>query len=184
MAINLQDIRSAVINYIDTKVTVSISPLNPAAGLTVGPDEQFGFTLKAKNADIPLKNVIWHVWVENSSVGKLIVPASPKAHSSLYPSEANKLTPGTSVAGMYLFPPSTIFFPFPVVDAMPIIPDPAGYLGVDDTDSISLQGKAGSTATGGITNIRFNIYAECDMDWLFPKSQDSATAIRALTVVG
>lgn len=179
MSINLQEIRTAVINYIDTKVTVSISALVPTTGDTIGPNEEFSFTLTAQNASaasggIALKNIVWRVWVENEAVGKLLVPAAPMvARSSL--SDTSSLTPGSYVKEMYLFPPNIAYLP-------PL--DAATYLGTGDTDTLSLKGKAGATPSGGTTNIRFKIYANVDMDWLFPKNQDSSTAAKVLLVEG
>jgi hypothetical protein len=170
MAINLQEIRTAVMSYVDTKVAVSISALSPAAGSSINPNEEFGFTLTATNGSlvsggVPLKDLVWHVWVENEAIAKLIVPAAPiVARSSPY-SSAPVLTPGSQVNRMYLFPPDN-------------------SLMIGDTDTISLRGRTGGAAAGGMTNIRFKIYAAVDMDWLFPKDQDSPTVTRKLQVIG
>jgi hypothetical protein len=173
MAINLQEIRTAVISYVDTKVTVSVSTIAPVTGASIGPNEEFSFTLTAKNADsasggIALKDIIWRVWVQNDVVGKLIVPAAPMVARSGLSSSSAALTPGTQVREMYLFPPTAS----------------GNYLHVGDTDTLSLKGKAGAAPAGGITNIQFKIYADVDMDWLFPKDQDSSTYTRELKVFG
>lgn len=174
MAINLQEIRTAVINYVDTKVGVTISTLTPAAGVSIGPNETFSFTLTAKNADIvnggiALKNIIWRVWVQNETVGKLIVPAAPMVARSGNSTTSPVLAAGTQVKEMYLFPSNG---------------SADNYLSVADTDVIALQGKAGAAPAGGNTNIEFKIYADVDMDWLFPPKQDSETKSRVLNVVG
>lgn len=174
MAINLQDLRTSVINYVDTKVTVSISALTPSSGASINPNEEFTFKLSATNANaasggIALKSVIWRVWVQNEAIGKLIVPAAPMVARSGLSSGSSVLAAGSQVKEMFLFPPN----------------DSAGnYLGVGDIDTISLKGKAGAGAAGGSTPIQFKIYADADMDWLFPKSQDSASASKTLSVVG
>lgn len=174
MAINLQEIRTAVVSYVDTKVTVSISTLTPATGTTINPNEEFSFILTAKNADsasggITLKDIIWRVWVQSDTVGKLIVPAPPMVARSGLSTSSPALIAGSQVKEMYLSPPT----------------DAAGnYLQVGDTDTISLRGKAGSAPAGGSTNIQFKIYADVNMDWLFPKDQDSATVLRTLNVTG
>lgn len=196
MSINLHEIRAAVISYMDNKVTVLISAFTPATGATINPNEEFSFTLTAQNADaasggIALKNVVWRVWVENDAVAKLIVPSAPMvARSSL--SATSALTPGSLVKEMYLFPPNFLFPPLsktvtPIevgTDIFPLPIDSAKSLGVGDTDTLSLKGKAGATPAGGATNIRFKVYADVDLDWLFPPSQDSATATRGLPVSG
>jgi hypothetical protein len=181
MTINLQEIRTAVINYVDMKVTVSISALTPASGsgTTINPNEEFSFTLTAKNADaasggIPLKNIIWYVWVENDVVGKLIVPAGLMVARNGPSINYTKLTAGSLVKEMYLFPTSLFLPPA----------DPANYLGVGDTDAVNLKGKAGATPAGGDSKIQFKIYADVDMDWLFPQIQDTSTVTKILNVVG
>lgn len=173
MPINLQEIRSAVVSYVDSKVTVTISALVPASGTSINPNEEFSFSLTVRNADaasggIALKDVVWQVWVLNDAVGKLIVPPAPMVARASLSSGAAALPPGSQVREMFLFPP----------DAN------ANYLTVGDTDSINLRGKAGPSGAGGSTNIQFKVHPDVDMDWLFPKDQDSATATRALTVIG
>lgn len=178
MTINLQDIRNAVVTYVDNKVNVSISTLLPTGGNEINPNEEFSFTITAKNAiadsgGIPLKDIIWRIWVENEAVGKLTVPTGITARSGL--STTSTLLPaGTLVREMYLFPSSIAFLP----------DDPKNYLGVGDSDTISLKGRAMSNPSGGSSNIKFKIYADIDMDWLFPKDQDSSIATRALVVKG
>lgn len=196
---NLQDIRNAVISYVDNKVTVTISQITPTAGSEIDPNEDFTFTLTAQNADaasggIPLRNVVWQVWVDNDAVGKLYVPTGMTARSSRSTtSDSNKLTEGTLVREMYLFPSFFVFppihlptpsltLPAPDLSSRLIWPwrDSANYLGVGDTDSIALKGKG---LTQGASAIQFKIYADVDMDWLFPTGQDSATASKAFQVV-
>lgn len=174
MAINLQELRSALVAYVDSKVTVTISALVPSSGASIGPNEEFTFSISARNADaasggIALKDVVWRAWVQNDAVAKLIVPPVPMVARSGPTASSPVLTAGSQVREMYLFPGS----------------DFAGnYLSVGDTDSISLRGKAGSSGSGGSTNVQFKIYADPDMDWLFPKDQDSSTTTRALNVIG
>jgi len=179
VALNLGIIRKTIISYVDSKVTVTISALRPASGDRINPNEDFTFTLTDKNADassggVPLRNIIWHVWVENDTVGKLYVPSSRTAVARSGLSETSqKLTSGNLVREMYLFP----------VSLLPSRIDQRNYLGVGDTDSISLKGKAGANPDGGNSNIKFRIYADIDLDWLFPKVQDSAIATRILAVI-
>lgn len=194
---NLQDFRNAILSYVDSKVTVTISQLTPVAGSEIDPNEDFTFTLTAKNADaanggVPLRDVVWHVRVDNDAVGKLYVPTTGMtARSSLSTtSDSNKLTTGSQVKEMYLFPNSLVFPHIPALSPtllpdlsirFPIhFPDSANYLGVGDTDSINLKGKG---IAGGVTAIQFKIYANIDMSWLFPDNQNSTTASRPFKVV-
>jgi len=195
MSTNLQEIRTAVQNYLDTKVTVSIGPLVPVRGTVINPNEEFTFKITAINANaanggVALKNVRWRIWVENPEVGKLIVPSAPMIARSGPNATYPQLDAGKEVAGMYLFPPGLPApfppgLPAPSIPRLPIIWDPASYLHVGDTDTIlGLKGKAGSAAGGGTTNIRLKILAEVDMDYLFPKNEDSPTYSTPLNVIG
>jgi hypothetical protein len=175
MPINLQDIRNAVISYVDN-LPVTISKPTPTTGSEIDhPHEEFSFTITAQNKAIPLRNVIWRVWVENGAVGQLCVPKGMAAWSSLSATSDNKLTTGEFVSEMYLYDPPRLSD----VHSSPFL-DSINYLGTDDTDSISLKGKG---LTKGTSVIQCKVYADIDMDWLFPKSQDSAAASRALQVV-
>jgi hypothetical protein len=163
MAINLQEIRSAVISYVDTKVTVSLSEAAPVggAGDIIGPKEDFNFSIAATNADaaaggIPLKNLIWHVWIEDDKVAKLYVPFWPtSAVRSGLKSDSPSLKVGALVGEMYIHN-----LPWP-------------GLGVGQTYTAILKGKAGGEPSGGTSGVGLKIYADIDVDWLFPKGQDT-----------
>jgi len=178
MSINLQDLRTAVINYVDTKVTVSISEVTPAAGDEVNPNEEFSFLVTATNArahagGIRLKNVIWRVRVANDGIAKLIVPPAPMvARAGVLPPSAS-LPAGSLQKEMFLFPPAG----HPLFDS-------ANALGIGDTDTLRLRGKSGPGAAGGTTNIECKLYADVDLDALFPKNQDTSTATRLFGVRG
>jgi hypothetical protein len=171
MSINLEDIRTAVMNYVDSNVTITITNLI-SAGTTINPGEGFSLRLNAANASasnggIPLKNVVWYVLVQDDAVAKLIVPDEPYVTRSKLSKSSPKLTPGTQVNEMYIFPRA--------VD---------NYLGVGDTDSLTISCKAGSGSTGGACFIFAKLYASVDEAWLFPKDQDSITQGRYIEVVG
>jgi len=178
---NLQDIKTAVRDYLNNKVTVAISnPLTPEEGIIIGKNEGFCFSITVTNANtanggISLKNVRYYLSVDNTIIGKLIVPPAPMVARSGCLLTNSVLTPGTQVGHMCLFPPST---------------DDRNYLYPGESDTIGtivyatsiLKGKAGTPPTESMTNIRFRVFAEIDMDDLFLKNEDSPTAYRILKV--
>ncbi len=190
MTINLDQIRTAVINYVDTKVTVTIS--NPAtSGPNINPGESFTVTLTATNADaanggVPLKDVVWYVVIQDEDIATFEVPTNPPlvARSGLS-RNLPTLTPGSNVREMYLFP-SSILGNFRSVGSNNLIPSPiaGNYLSVGDTDSISLTCQAGDGSTGGTCFMFAKIFATVDHDWLYPIDQDSASGVKGITVVG
>ncbi len=169
MSINLGDLRTAVINYVDTIVGVSVSPLHPSTGLEIGPNEEFTFTVSAYNPGLPdgvrLRNVVWRVRMDDNTVGKLYVPPAPIVARTYLTTGSPQLAAGSLVDEMYLFPQDS-------------------YLDVRETQQINLKGKALSYVPGATCYIRFKIYADVDLGWLFPAWQDSSLAIRQLIVRG
>jgi hypothetical protein len=171
MSINLEDIRTAVMNYVDSNVTITVTNLI-SAGTTINPSEGFSFKLNASNANaasggIPLKNLVYHALVQDETVAKLYVPDEPYVTRSGLSKSSPKLTPGSQVNEMYIFPRA--------VD---------NYQGIGDTDSLTISCKAGPGSTGGACFIFTKVYASVDEDWLFPKDQDSITGGRYIEVVG
>lgn len=169
MAINyLQEIRAAVQNYLDTKVKVSISALVADVPNMISPNEGFTFSITASNANtynggIRLVQVSYHLMVENPAVAKLIVPPVATATARSGPSPlAHTLSPGLEVYEMHLFPADH-------------------SLNVGDSDTIA--GLKGIAKGLGATNINFHISADPDMDYIFPKYEDSARVTRAVNVV-
>jgi hypothetical protein len=164
VAINLKDIPDAVKDYLNTQVTVTITPFVPSAGTSVNPAETFTFDVKAtNNGGIALKNVKYKVLAVNPHIAKVRVPAGGTATDLA----------GTSLAanaevGAFIFDPSGSAFDLP-----------AG-----DTDTVRVTGKAVSGASGGTTGIRASVLADIDLDQLFPKGEDTGTSQRTLTVVG
>jgi hypothetical protein len=176
MAIVLRDIYEAVDTYLESKVTVAISALRPAGGTNIDPNEKFYFDVSISNANATNKgcklgDVVWRIWVDNGSVGKLKVPPTTTAVAKSALSGGTTLTAGSYVGEMYLFPPAGT---------------DKRILDVGETDSLSLEGQAGSSPSGGTTNIRFQIKATVDMNWLFSQDewQTSNRATRTLPVVG
>lgn len=165
MTISLQDLRSAVIDYLNTSVTTSISALVADAPNVISPNEGFAFSVTATNAPAPtgvqLTDVVYHLKIASGSVAKLQVPTSPPARAST-DSSAPTLTAGTFVTEMYLFPANNI-------------------LGVGDTDTVAgLRGKAFALGQATIT---FDVYADIDLNFLFPRTTSDPDSTRLVTVV-
>jgi hypothetical protein len=174
MPINLNEIPAAVKAYLDTKVTVTVSSLIPAAGGSINPNEDFSFNVTVTNANaaaggIALRNVKYRLSVDSAAVGKLRVPSIGSSTDLA----GAPLVAGAEVAAFIYTPPAFVIFG-----------DTAAYLSVGDVDTQSFSGKAGSGAAGGTTTIRARILADVDLDQLFPKGEDTAIAMRTLSVVG
>jgi hypothetical protein len=175
MPVNLQELRTAVREYLNTKVTLTISTLTPARGATINQSEDFTFSITAANATvalggIALKNVCYHLRVRNPSVAELIVPPAPMvAHSGQTtesPVDSPVLAAGAEVVEMYLTPA-----------------DEKNYLTPGESDTISnLRGrtKMGTGGTGTVIEVR--ILAEVDMNYLFP-TETTSLVTRTLAVV-
>ena len=169
MAINLKDIPDAVRSYLNNKVTVTILGVTPRNGDKVNPNESFTFRVavantNAANGGVALNNVLYHLSVDNPGVLKLKVPPTEKG--SAKDQQGNILAAGALVGDM-IFNPSSAAFDLP-----------AG-----DTDSLTMSGIAGNTATGGNTTIHARILAHIDMNLLFPKGGTS-TAAQPIEVIG
>jgi len=182
MAINLQELRAAVQNYLDTSVKVSISNITPKSGTQLNPNEEFTFSVTADNSiagpnAIQLINVRYHVKLNPIGVAKLLAPNSPATAATVVKAFNNPQGTGTpfvlnqSVDEMYVFFSGLTF-------------DQANVLSPGDTDTIGLKGRAGSAPGGGATNIQVRILADPDLAHLFPKEQDTPTISKPLNVVG
>ena len=164
MAINLKDIPEAVKAYLNTQVTVTITPFVPV-GNSVQPNETFTFDVTVKNnGDVALKNVKYKVWAVNPGIAKVRTPTNGSSTDL----EGNSIG-GDQEVGGFIFNPSNNS----VYDL------PAG-----DHDALHLTGKAVSGPSGGTTGIRASVFADIDLDLLFPKGEDSGTSQRTLTVQG
>jgi hypothetical protein len=164
MAINLRDIRTAVTEYLETSVTMSVSPAVPDEPTVISPDEEFTYSITATNASGPaaikLTDVVYAVSIEAANIAKLKVPASPPARASIDPS-APTLAPGSLVAAMFLFPSN---------DTLP----------VGDGDIV--QGLKGKGLIPGPNKIKAFIHAKVDENFLFPTGK-SATKTRSFSVL-
>lgn len=163
---NLRDIRINVRNYVDNvTVTAAITPLQ---GGVINPGENFRIQITASNpaaGGIALMNVRWYIRSSNGSIAKLIVPpVTTGVARTGYRETSPVLAPGDEVTRMYIFPPNAL----------------ANYLHVGDTDNLRIEGKA---LAGGDTNIYNRIYADIDMDRLFPKNENSDQHTTVVNVV-
>jgi hypothetical protein len=170
MTIILRDIQTAVSDYLNNKVNMTVSPITPASGGSVGPNEEFSFTVTASNASassqgVALKNVRYRIAVGSGSVAKIKVPSGGSSTDL----SGSSVAVGTYVTGLIYNPASG---------------NAADALSAGDSDSVTFHGKAGSGASGGNTTITARILADVDLDLLFPKGEDSSQASRTLTVVG
>jgi hypothetical protein len=174
MAIALTDLRSAVQTYLNTKVTCAIPSLVPDVPNALSPGEGFTYNIQARNAAAPegiaLTNVRYHVRVVNPNIGKLIVPSpliSGTARASADPTSAT-LAVGSQVNEMFLFP--------------------GGFFGADlkrldvgETDTLS--NLKGTALALGTLELRVNIIADPDEEFLFPRNEDSTEGSRTVQVI-
>jgi hypothetical protein len=169
----LRDIRAKVKEYLDTKVTVTISPFTPAAGTSLGPGEKFTFKVTVANANaanfgVRLRNVKYRVSAGDGTVVKLVVPLTGGATDF-----DGVPLPGSAVVRRFIFHPFGL--------------DSEGdnfALDVGDTDSLSLTGIADTNPSGGLVRIKASILADVDLNYLFPKGENTVEVGKLLTVTG
>lgn len=170
MAINLSDIRAAVVAYLNSSVTVSVTAPVPDQPTVISPDEGFTYSVKATNASaaaggVQLTGVVYHVRLTPASVAKLQVPASPPARAVNSPAGPT-LAPGSMVSEMFLFPTSS---------------SAHKILAVGESDTITgLRGKA---LDPGAATIRADIQANIDENWLFPNQENTPSGSRTFNVL-
>jgi hypothetical protein len=179
MPINLLDIRTAVQDYLNTKVTVTISPFRAEVPNALSPGEEFTFDITAANADdagggLKLVNVRYHIKVVDPAKAKLIVSTQGAVGgwvSRSGPLETDpELAAYAEVSEMYLFP----------YDLLSNSGADTKTLNVGESDTLTnLKGKA--VSLGG-TDVKCNIFADVDLDYLVPKNKNSPLTSRALTV--
>ncbi len=171
MAINLRDLPQAVRDYLDNKVTVTVSALQPANGLAINPNETFTFVVSVTNATaaaggIALANVRYELLISPPNVAKLLVPTGGSATAS---GSGDEPLPPNAEVTTFIFSPSGA--------------DPSS-LQVGETDSLTFAGKAGSSQAGGGASISARIRADVDLNELFPRNESSAAGSKGFTVVG
>lgn len=168
MSIVLSEIRTAVQTYLNTKVNTTISAITPDGPATLNPNEEGSFKVEIANAlagagGVRLVNVRYHLRTTTPALLKFKVPpvavAAAKSGVAL---ASPALTPGTFVSEMFLFP---------------------GDNSLDAGDIDTLNGlKVKATALGN-ANITCHVHADIDMEYLFPKNEDSSTANRSISIV-
>lgn len=168
MAINLQDIHQASIDYVGTSIQCSLENLVADIPNAISPGEGFKFDLRVKNnGNIRIIKVKYHIYVSDPAKAKLIVPGNLlyRFARSGYPVDSPLLAPGSQVTDMYLFP----------YDADKKSLDP------NETDLWpNLRGIANSL---GNTTIRFNVLGQIDLNYLFPENTMSQQTSLGIQVV-
>jgi hypothetical protein len=183
MAINLQELRAAVQSYVDSSVKVKISDITPQSGTQLGPNEEFTFNVSADNTiagsnAIRLINVRYHIKLSPTGAAKLLAPNSTTVLNTV---RAFNNPQGTGAPFALNQPVDEMY----VFSTSAFILDRPNELSPGDIDTITgLKGKAGSAPGGGTTNIQARVLADPDLDYLFPKDQDTATATKVLNIVG
>jgi|GEM_PF-3871229 len=147
--VNLREIRNAVVDYIDNRVkpTFKISPIGNEK--QINPGEKFNIVLTVTNAAgnpeqaVQLVNVRYRLEIKNPAIAKLIVP-------SLGVGTTSAGIPGKEVAAMLLN----------------LTPNNDRLL-EGETQTLTLQGKA---LAKGSAELAFDVLADPDLNYLFPKS--------------
>ena len=165
MAINLRDIREAVLDYFSSQVDASINVV-ALNGQEINPDEQFAIILTAKNSaansakGIQIINVCYHVSVDDEDKARLIAPPTSVAITRVNASASStRVNPGEERQELFLFHDVT--------------------LQAGDTDTLSIWGHA---LVGGETKLKFHVHGDVDLDYLFPPDQQSATSSQPVSI--
>ena len=182
MSLDLSLVRAAVINYLQTKLHLSMYYPGPYFGNVINPNEEFYFGVEIRNPDeaqggLALKNIVLQVWVEDDAVAKLLVKGlNPPliVRSGLQPNSPT-LPSDAMVKEMFIFPPK---------EQIPGGRLPLANMGPGAIGLINVSAKAGENFSGGKTALKARIHAEVDRDWLFPTDQTSSTGEAPLDVVG
>lgn len=167
---SLRGIRSAVQEYLDTKVDVQVA-ITPN-GQEIDPGESFTAEISATNANannggIRLQDIIWHVQIQDASVALLVVPDAPMEARSGLDRSLPTLTPGDQVAEMYLFPARRA----------------NKVLRVGETQQITLDAQAVATASDDCF-FYAKVYGTVSEDWLLPADQPTDIGAAGIVVNG
>lgn len=169
MPIELQDLRSAVRDYIDSKVSVTVSSILPVTGDDINAGEYFKFNLTATNTSassggVQVKNIRFYVSVADPVQAKLIVPATTTAKAYGDSGLKSVLNPNDEVSSMYL-----------------TLPTGDTVLTTGDSDSItSLRGKA---RVKGTFTIKAALLVDPDLDYMFPVNEQTPTVSKSATIL-
>jgi hypothetical protein len=181
MGINLQDLRTAVQEYVRTKVTCTISPIRPPPpNTTLNTNEEFTFDVTVSNAPVTsggirLTNIHYLIlpplWFP-------IIPPRPRLFKFRTP---DKLAVGTahSLDGTQLGDKAWLD---PGVGYW-IDPAPAAWKTLDPGETVTINGLMGKSLDKvGNTYIRFQIDADPDMEYLFPLGDGSTTTSKSFSI--
>jgi hypothetical protein len=171
MGVLLREIRSEFQQHLDTQVATSAA-FRPAAGASINVGETFLVDVTARNSSavdsIQLKNVVFHVKVLDPAIAKLAKPTSTQgiARAGAAPSSAQISDLAFPVAEYFLHPPTN-------ADAKTLAPG--------ETDTIS--GLPAKALAVGTARVNVNLFADPDLQWLFPVGEDTPAIQKTLTVL-
>ena len=175
MALSVDDIREIrnLLRTIVDHVEVRVYRPQPSTDMQfIGENEDFSVRIEARNTayqSIQLINVRWYVRMAwGSEYASFIVPDPPMVARASLGEDAPELTPGTEQNSMYLFP-STPF---------------ANHLYPGDIDDITIQGRSSSLPFPQFAQIEARIFADIDMDYLFPKNESTGVTRRYFSLMG
>jgi hypothetical protein len=176
MTVTLKGIRDVSIDYFSTKIHVSVSNFTSISGGEINSGEDFNFSVIAKNdsesdGGIKLKNIRYWIKVVGNKA-KLYVPSGNiKAYLNIY-AAGNALSPGGLRSHFILFPqPETV-----PSDSHPTELYPG------NTKGLVLKAKAGSITQVCDVTILFRLYADIDLEYLFPNNKDSQEVGGVVTI--
>ncbi|HMV68735.1 MAG TPA: hypothetical protein PKA64_17925 [Myxococcota bacterium] len=176
MPVSLAELRAAAAAYCASSVTTTVDAPAPGGGGRgpVGASTEFKFNVRSSNppaasGGIQLKNVVYHVQVSGPAV--LRAPyrdAHGVARATL--AGGQPLADGWEGTEYYLSPTSLVV---PGGDALSV-------LAPGDTDSI--LGLPARTTGSGTVTLKARVYADVDLDYLFPRGGSNAQFSRSFDV--
>jgi hypothetical protein len=165
MAIQLPELRQAVINYIDSKVAVELLSIvpGPGAGTAINPNDEFRFTVRVTNAavgGIALTNLRYHISVTDRA--KVRVPSAGTSRDA----GGNPIAAGAMVS----------FFNFDPTDPN------LSFLGIGEQQNQTFSGKIG--ASPGAVTLSARIEADPDINELFPRNETTPRISSVFSIQG
>ena len=175
MTIKLRDIRTAVEDYLNTSVGVTVTEVRPSdLGGTMNPNEHGTFDLVVINTGepngVPLTNVRFHLTFKKDAAGndigaKFLAPTTAVAIARDGTSDSSALLkPGDPFSEMVLFPPESTL-------------DVPGGIEVQNLVVVA-PGHAGPEVT-----IQCHVHAEADQTFLFPPGERGKNGTTSFKVV-
>lgn len=165
MTITLQDLRNATLEYCKTKVTIDIStPIKPDT------DPEYTCTVTVTNATeanggVNILNPVLHLWFTEADAAYAKLNPVPLAYATLSDAETGKNP----------LPPTA----FPLREVYARLGVPSIPPGRSQTLKISMA----ELKTGGAPILRAMVYADPDMNYLFPKADPSAECDKQFNTV-